>query len=189
MASLVLYFLWRYFQGGIGMSQVEVKTFQPFEPGADRLMKHITNVMDQIRCRAFELSTLHPKESLHDLDDWVQAENELLACQRCEVREEANHFVTEVDAAEFEPKDLKVFLLRNDLLIEGTSQIERKVGETEIENSGRSIKVRAFLPDAFDPASLKAELHQGVLRVTADKRHAETTGLPVERPNAALAAG
>ena len=40
--------------------------------------------------------------------------------------------------------------------------------------------VRAFLPDAFDPASLKAELHEGVLRVTADKRHAETTGLPVE---------
>jgi HSP20 family molecular chaperone IbpA len=185
----MLHFLWRYIQGGIGMSQVEVKTFQPFEPGADRLMEHISNVIEQIRCRAFELSTLHPEEGLHGLDDWVQAENELLACQRSEVREEANQFVTEVDAAEFEPKDLKVFLLGNDLMIEGTSRIERKVGETEIETSGRSIKVRAFLPDAFDPATLKAELHEGLLRVTADKRHAETTGLPVERSNAALAAG
>jgi HSP20 family molecular chaperone IbpA len=158
------------------MSQVEVKAFQPFEAGADRILEHITNIMDLIRCRAFELSTLHPRTSQQELDDWVQAEHELLACQRCEVREEADHFIAEVDAADFEPNDLKVFLLANDLLIEGTSQVEKKLDDAEAETSGRSIKVRAFLSDAFDPATLKAELHDGVLRVTADKRHAETTG-------------
>ncbi len=171
------------------MSQIEVKTFQPFEPGADRLMEHITNVMEQIRCRAFELSTLHPQAGVHELEDWVQAEHELLACQRSEVRQEANHFVTEVDAADFEPSDLKVSVLGNDLMIEGTSRVEEKVGETETETFGRSIKVRAFLPDAFNPATLKAELHDGVLRVTADKRQTVTTGLPVERTIAAIAAG
>src|SRR5450432_506394 len=122
------------------MSHVELKTFQPFETGADRVLEHISNVMDQIRCRAFELSTLNAGEDVHEFDDWVQAEHELLACQRCEVREESNLFITEVDAAEFEPKDLKVFLLGNDLMIEGTSQIEKKVDGTETETSGRSIK-------------------------------------------------
>ena len=166
------------------MSQVEIRAYQPFETGADQLLERINNLTDQIRIRAFELSTMHEEGGLHHLDDWVQAEHELLACQRCEVREEANHFVTEVDAAEFEPKDLKVSLLGNDLMIEGTSRTEKTVDGNETETTGRSIIVRAFLPDAFDPATLKAELHDGVLRVTADKRH---TGLPAERPKMVVA--
>ena len=94
-------------------------------------MEHITNVIDQIRLPGVRaLDTCIGQAGLNELDDWVQAEHELLACQRCEVREEANHFVTEVDAAEFEPKDLKVSLLRNDLMIEGTSRTEKKVGGT-----------------------------------------------------------
>jgi len=169
------------------MSQVVIKTYQPFEAGADRLLEHITNVIDQIRLRAFELSTLQGKEGLHELDDWVQAEHELLACQRCDVREEANHFIAEVDAEEFEPKDLKVSLLGNDLMIEGASRTEKTIDGKETETTGRSIMVRAFLPDTYDPATLKAELHEGVLRVTADKRNAEPAGLPADRPKAAVA--
>jgi len=151
------------------------------------LLARITNVIDQIRLRAFELSTMHGQEGLNELDDWVQAERELLACQRCEVREESNHFVVEVDAAEFEPKELSVSLLGDDLMIEGTSRTGKIVMGKETEFTGRSIIVRAFLPDAFDPATLKAELHDGVLRVTADKRHAEAASVPAERPQAAIA--
>lgn len=169
------------------MSNITIKTYQPFETGADRLFEHINNVIDQIRLRAFELSTLHGKEGLHELDDWVQAEHELLACQRCDVREEANQFITEVDAEEFEPKDLLVSLLGNDLMIEGTSRTAKIVEGGGTETTGRSIMVRAFLPDVFDPATLKAELHAGVLRVTADKRHTETAGTPAEQPKAAAA--
>lgn len=171
------------------MSNVAIKTYQPFQTGADRLLEHITNVIDQIRRRAFELSTMHGQSGLNELDDWVQAEHELLACQRCEVREEANHFVAEVDAEEFEPKDLKVSLLGNDLMIEGTSRTEKTVEGKETEISGRSIMVRAFLPDAFDPASLKAELRDGVLRVTADKRNAEGGSVPADCAKAATATG
>ncbi len=170
------------------MSNVPVKTYQPFETGADRLLEHITNVIDLIRLRAFELSTMHGQEGLNELDDWVQAERELLACQRSDVREEANHFVAEVDAADFEPNDLKVSLLGNDLMIEGTSRTEKIAdGGMEREIAGRSIMVRAFLPDAFNPATLKAELHDGVLRVTADKRKAEADTLPAECAKAAAA--
>ena len=169
------------------MSQVVIKTYQPFDTGADRLLAHITNVIDQIRLRAFELSTMHGQSGLNELDDWVQAEHELLACQRCDVREEANHFITEVDAVEFEPKDLKVSLLGNDLMIEGASRTEKTVDGKETESMGRSIMVRAFLPDVFDPATLKAELHEGVLRVTADKRNAEVAGSQVEQSKVATA--
>ncbi len=169
------------------MSQVVIKTYQPFETGADRLLAHITNVIDQIKLRAFELSTMHGQSGLNELDDWVQAERELHACQRCDVREETNHFVTEVDAAEFEPKDLQVSLLGNDLMIEGTSRTEKMVKGHEMETTGRSIMVRVFLPDAFDPATLKAELHNGVLRVTADKRNTEAASSPTEQPKVAAA--
>jgi HSP20 family molecular chaperone IbpA len=155
------------------MSNVAIKTYQPFETGADELLERITNVIDQIRLRAFELSTMHGQEGLSHLDDRVQAEHELLACQRSEVREEGNHFIAEVDAADFEPKDLKVSLLGNDLMIEGTSRTERTVEGQGRETTGRSIMVRAFLRDDFDQATLKAELHAGVLRVTADKRGTE----------------
>ncbi len=169
------------------MSNVAIKSYQPSEAGTSQLLEHITNVIDQIRRRAFELSTMHSQEGLNELDDWVQAERELLACQRSEVHEEANHFVAEVDAADFEPNDLKVSLLGSDLMIEGTSRTQKTVEGKETEITGRSIMVRAFLPDAFDPATLKAELHQGVLRVTADKRNAETGGVAAECAKAAAA--
>lgn len=169
------------------MTNVAIKTYQPFDTGADRLLERITNVIDQIRLRAFELSTMHGQEGSNHLDDWVQAEHELLACQRCEVRGEGSQFVAEVDAADFEPKDLQVSLLGNDLMIEGTSRTEKIVEGKETEATGRSIMVRAFLPDDFDLATLKAELHNGVLRVTADKRSAEGGGVPVECAKTAMA--
>ncbi|MGA7416326.1 MAG: Hsp20 family protein [Bryobacteraceae bacterium] len=169
------------------MSNVAIKTYQPSETGADRLLERVTNVIDQIRRRAFELSTMHGQEGLNHLDDWVQAEHELLACQRCEVRSEENHFVAEVDAADFEPTDLSVSLLGNDLMIEGTSRTQKIVNGQETEATGRSIMVRAFLPNEFDPTSLKAELHNGVLRVTADRRNTEPVGVPVEPAKAGTA--
>ena len=166
------------------MTQVPIKIYQPFDTGADWLLAHITNVTDQIRLRAFELSTMHGQEGQNELDDWVQAENEFLACQRCNIREEANHFIVEVDAEEFEPKDLKVSLLGNDLMIEGARRTEKTAKGKNAETIGRSVMVRAFLPGAFDPVTLKAELHEGVLRVTADKRNAEAV---VDQPKAAVA--
>ena len=89
-----------------------------------------------------------------------------------------------MDAEEFEPSDLKVSLLGNDLMIEGASRSEKTVDGKETETIGRSIMVRAFLPDVFDPATLKAELHGGVFRVTADKRHTEASA---DQPEAAVA--
>jgi HSP20 family molecular chaperone IbpA len=163
------------------MSRISTKIYQPFDTGADQLLEHITNILDQVRRRAFDLSTMRGQEGLNELDDWVQAERELHACQRSDVREEADRFVTEVDAADFEPRDLKVSLLGNDLIIEGESRTETKVDGEKAETIGRSIMVRAFLSDAFDPATLSAELHEGVLRVTAEKRHAQAAGSQPEQ--------
>jgi HSP20 family molecular chaperone IbpA len=169
------------------MSEVAIKTYQPFEKGPDRLLSHITSIVDQIKRRAFDLSTRHGQSGLNEVDDWLQAERELLACQRCEVREGANQFVAELDAEEFRPKDFELSLMGNDLMIEGTSSTEKTVEGKATENLGRSIMVRAFLPDAFDPATLKAELHDGVLRVTAEKRH-PAAGSPAEQQKMAVAA-
>ena len=66
------------------MSEIAIKIYQPFDTGAKRLLAHITNVIDQIRFRAFELSTMHGKEGQNELYDWLH--------------EDANHFIVEVDA-------------------------------------------------------------------------------------------
>jgi len=116
-------------------------------------------------------------QGFHELDDWLQAEHELLACQRCEVKEADGKFVVEVDAADFEPGDLRVAILGTELAIEGNSRRAEATGNLESE-LGRSLFVRVFLSDVFDANTLKAELHGGVLRVTAEKVMAEPTTPP-----------
>jgi HSP20 family molecular chaperone IbpA len=159
------------------MSQVEVRALQPADPGAARLFVGIGSLVDLIRQRAYELYQLRAGEGFHELDDWLQAERELLACQRCEVKEIEGRFVAEIDAADFEPGDLRVTVLGSELVIEGNSRRPERTGSLE-SALGRSLFVRAFLSDVFDASTLKAELHGGVLRVTAEKAMADHTTPP-----------
>jgi HSP20 family molecular chaperone IbpA len=151
------------------MSEIKIDVLKPEEPEFITLFQRLENLVGQVRDRAYELSRIRTDAKRHEFDDWLQAEHEFLACQRCEVREEANQFVTEVDAEDFAPQDVKVTLLGNDLLIEGNSR-RVKTENGVRDEMGRSVFVRAFLSDKFDAATLQAELHAGVLRVTAQKK-------------------
>lgn len=150
------------------MSQIAISIIQFGDPGATPLAGRVASLVDQVRQRSYELSQLRSGEGPHELDDWLQAERELLACQRCEVKEIGGRFVAEVDAADFEPDDLNVTLLGSDLVIEGNSRRAEATENLESE-LGRSLFVRLFLRDVFDADTLQAELHGGVLRVTAEE--------------------
>lgn len=159
------------------MSDIKISRVEHEEPKANTLLQRLENLIAQVRERAYELSRHRTDAARHDLDDWLQAEHEFLSCQRCEVREEGNGFIAEVDAEDFAPGDVKVTLLGNDLVIEGSSR--RFKTESDVrEEIGRSVFVRVFLSDQFDAATLKAELHAGVLRITAQKTQTEPTQSP-----------
>lgn len=82
-----------------------------------------------------------------------------------------------MDAADFEPGDLRVTVLGSELAIEGNSRRAEAMGNRESE-LGRSLFVRIFLSDVFDASTLRAELHQGVLQVTAERAVADHTTTP-----------
>jgi len=159
------------------MSRIEVVELKRPDPRADLLSKRIEALVDQVRQRAYELSQLRLGEGFHELDDWLQAEHELLACQRCEVHELEGKLIAELDAADFEPTDLRVSVLGHDIVIEGTSR-RLDASQMLVPEVGRSMFLRVFLSDEFDPGTLKAELHNGVLQLSAEKTKADHTTPP-----------
>jgi HSP20 family molecular chaperone IbpA len=159
------------------MSEIKINLLGAAETASNTLLQRLQNLITQVRARAYDLSRNRTDDSRHDLEDWLQAEHEFLACQRCDVREQGNELIVEVDAEDFAPGDVKVTLLGNDLLIEGNSQSE-KTEKNTLEKTGRSLFVRVFLSDQFNAATLKAELHAGVLRITAQSTKTEPTQSP-----------
>jgi len=130
----------------------------------------IQKTEERIMRRAHELFRGNGSISGRDLDDWLAAERELVWKPAIELREKDNQFEVQVAVAGVEPKDLKVEVTSEDLLVQGETKAEKKEETGEVHTSEfqigslfRSIR----FPKKVSPDKVKAEIKNGLLTITA----------------------
>jgi len=150
----------------------------------ESVFDEVERMHDRITRRAYEIFTSSGGLFGKDLEDWRQAEQELVWRPAMELTEKGNEFRLEIAAAGVDPKEIDIEVTPEDILIK--ADIHHEHGEKKGDvyacefahgNLFRSI----HLPKKIEPGKVKAEFKNGLLTLNAPiAREAHTETFPIE---------
>jgi len=131
----------------------------------DAQMERIQNL---IRIRAYETFLRRDKDSNRELEDWFSAERALISLLPAEVSEEKTRFLIYIEIPEIKPKDLEIHVTNQTVLIH--AEVRDITGrDPDAIGDFRSVFGVIRFPAVVDPAGVRAEYAEGVLRLTAPR--------------------
>ena len=154
---------------------------------SETLWDQIHRMEDRITRRAHEIFQTNGSILGKELDDWFQAENELVWKPAIEMKERDNLFEIQAALAGMEPKEIRVDVTPEELLIRGETRSEKREEKgqlfyTEFKSGSLFRSIR--FPKPVDPNKVKADFKNGMLTVTAPIAEA-TKARRIEIPGAA----
>jgi HSP20 family protein len=136
----------------------------------DSFWEQIQKMEDRIMRRAYDIFRGNGSEFGKDLDHWLAAERELVWKPAIELEENDKQFKVQVAVAGVDPKDLKIEVTSEELLVKGETRTEKKEEKGEMHTSEfqsgslfRSIR----FPKKVDADRVRAEIKNGLLTITA----------------------
>ena len=138
----------------------------------ETLWEKMNAITEEIRRRAFNLFERRGQTMGTDLDDWLQAEREVVWSPASELIENKNDFRARLALPGFDPKDLEVTATPNALVVRAESAHTHEGKEGEVcfcEFSGQKLFRRLDLPSDIEVDKVTASLDKGMLEIVAPK--------------------
>ncbi len=136
------------------------------------LLDRFNKLSEQISRRAYEIFEKRGKTFGHDLEDWFEAESEILPPFQLRIKETDDALAVEAETPEFSAKELEVSLEPWRLTISGKkeSKEEQKKRETIYQEQRTDDLLRVIdLPSEIDSAKATATLKHGLLEIKLPK--------------------
>src|SRR2546429_5531449 len=135
------------------------------------ILDEVKQMQDRIMRRAYEIFEQNGNMLGRELENWTQAERELVWKPAFELCEKDGRFQLEAAISGVEPKDIDIKVTPEDIILKAATEhqhIEQKglVHYCEF-NTGQMFRV-IHLPKKIDPDKVKAEFKNGLLRLTAE---------------------
>jgi HSP20 family protein len=122
------------------------------------LFEELESIAEKVRNRAYELFLMRGEVPGHDVDDWIQAERQLMWLPETELSEKEKEFQARINVQGLDAKDIRIIALPNTILL----QAEPKSKEAKLFQ-------RLDFSTAIDPEKVTAKLDKGVLQLIAPK--------------------
>lgn len=154
------------------MCRVSVPTVTRTNQALHRSREFMNTLQEEIRRRAYCLFLQKGCRQGHALEDWVEAEREVLCRPPSELSETNEEFRIRALVPGFCARALVVDVLPDSISIEGQVNYTEHAAEEKIHFSefGEKQLLRHFqLPGRIDPEEVTATLEDGVLRIAAEK--------------------
>jgi HSP20 family protein len=128
-------------------------------------------MQNRVMRRAYDIFEHNGHPSGRDLDHWLQAEQELLWKPPIEIHETDGKLVMEAAVSGVDPKDMTIEVTSEDIVLK--AEIHHQHHETKgtvhtCEFESGSMFRSIHLPRRINPDKVRAELKNGLLRVTAE---------------------
>ena len=139
------------------------------QPLLERIEAGIT---DSIRKRACDIFQHRNGGNGSDLDDWLEAERDVVLSPASELVDDENEFRARIALPGFDAKDIQVSAMPDALVIraDATHAHEGKSGNVRFcEFSEKNLFRRLPLPAPIDVDKVIASVDKGILEVTAPK--------------------
>jgi HSP20 family molecular chaperone IbpA len=137
---------------------------------SETLWDQIRRMEERITRRAHEIFEANGSMSGRELDDWLQAEKETVWKPAVELKEKDSHFELQAALAGMDPKEIRIEITPEELLIRGDTKFERREEQGELcytEFQAGTLFRSIRFPKRVDPNRVKAEYRNGLLSVTA----------------------
>jgi HSP20 family protein len=154
------------------MSQVAIHKCKNSETTPKTLLEQVKAITDSIRQQAFNRFQNRNGRNGSDVDDWLEAERDLVWSPASELVDEEKEFRARIALPGFDAKDIQVSAMPDALVIQAdaTHTHEGKSGEVCFcEFSEKKLFRRLDLPALIDVDKVSASLDKGILQVTAPK--------------------
>jgi HSP20 family protein len=154
------------------MSNVAVEKCPDSGALPETLWQRMNAITDEIRQRAFSFFERRGRTLDMDLDDWLQAEREVVWSPASELVENKDDFCAQLALPGFDAKDLEVTATPNALIVRAESAHTHEGKEGEVcfcEFSGKKLYRRLDLPSQIDVEKVTASLDKGILEIDAPK--------------------
>ena len=154
------------------MANVAVEKCRESGKFPETLWETMNAITEDIRQRAFNLFERRGRTMGWDLDDWLEAEREVVWSPASELIENKNDFRARLALPGFDTKDLEVTATPNALVVRAESAHTHEGKEGEVcfcEFSGQKLFRRLDLPSDIDVDKITASLDKGILEITAPK--------------------
>src|SRR5262249_9106960 len=110
------------------MSNITVQAVRDAEAVPRRLFEEMEAISQKIRTRAHELFLGRGAELGRELDDWLQAERELMWLPDTRFIERENEFQARINVQGLDPKDIRIIAMPNSIIL----QAEPKSRESKL---------------------------------------------------------
>lgn len=158
------------------MSHVAVHKYPDLSEIPRTFLDHIRDLTDTIRQRAFGLFQRRHNGNGSDLEDWLQAERDLIWSPPAELLDEEKDFRIRLALPGFDARDIDVTAVPDEVVVQAGSTHTHEGTEGEVrfcEFSDKKLFRRIALPGSVDVNRVSASLEKGVLQVTAPKAPAK----------------
>jgi HSP20 family protein len=168
------------------MSNVAIRKIGEKAEARHPFFEEVGRMFEEVRRRAFDLFAKRGCAEGRELDDWLEAERELLWTPPVELTESGKEFRVRVAAPGFDAKDLLVTAMPEAVVIQAERKKEEEKADEKLyisELSTRKLYRRIDLPLPIDVEKVTAALDRGMLELVAAKAE------PAEEKKIFVAAG
>jgi HSP20 family protein len=152
---------------GLAVQRAEERI--PLKPSEfEIILRRMDDIFNTITRRAYELFECSGRTFGHDLDDWLQAEAEILHPVHVDIVEFNDALTVHAEVPGFTDKELEIMIHPRQLTIAGKRETRREgknAKKVYSERCADRIYRLVCLPIEIDPQKAKATLKDGVLEV------------------------
>jgi len=137
---------------------------------ASSVFDEMNEIQDRITRRAYEIFERNGGSFGGELENWLQAEQELLWKPPIELREKDGELLLQAALSGVDPKDVEIEVTPEDIILKAETQHQHQEqkGIVHICEFRTGMMFRSIhLPTKINPDKVKAEFSNGLLRLTA----------------------
>jgi HSP20 family protein len=154
------------------MPQVAITKVNSSEKKTLPVFGEIAKRLEAVERRAFDLFEKRGRELGHELEDWLEAERELLGTSTAELTEKNGAYEIGIALPGFEAKDIEVTTTPNEVIVHAATKEEEKTQKDDrLWSQLRSNEFyrRFEVPVAINVDQVTAKLAAGMLHITVPK--------------------
>lgn len=152
------------------MSQVAIKKVNDTAKGTPAIFDEMAKRFQEVERRAFDLFEKRGREFGHELEDWLNAEHEVLGWPAGELAEKDGSYEMRISLPGFEAKEVEVTAAPNEIVVHAATKEEKKEEKANVlwtEFGSNDVYRRFEVPNSINVDKVTANLENGLLRIKA----------------------
>jgi HSP20 family protein len=152
------------------MSQVAITKVNDAGKKTLPIFEEVAKRCEAVEQRAFDLFEKRGRELGHDLEDWLNAEHELMGWPAAELVEKDGAYELQMTLPGFEAKDVEVTATPTEVIVHAATEEEKKTEKGNVlwtEFGSNDVYRRVEMQNPINVDKVTAKLENGILRINA----------------------